>query len=169
MEGFSAIEEIETLLPLMAGVIVRIEKRDNTGTQDEVQGLSTVAQYIGQWIQQLSSDPQQKERVKAYSDDLGKLVNQVKGLAQRGAQKAQKQNGANGGMDPAAAAKNQSLLIGAKTKAAITAAKAKQQQAHKEKAFVGDQRRQDAKTFADIQRQGVETAVKARRMRSTEE
>jgi len=166
-EGYSAIEEIETLLPLMAGVIVRIEKRDNVGTQDEVMGLSTVAQYIGEWIQQLATDPQQNEKVKEYSDDLNKLMQQVKGLAQIGQQKQQAQNG--GGQNAELATKLQGKLILDKAKAASTVMKAKQQQQHKERAFVGEQRRQDAKTFADIQRQGVETAAKSRRMKSQEE
>ena len=167
-EGLSAPEQIEVLLPLMAGVVVRIEKRDNAGTPDEVAGLVTVAQYIGQLVQQLSTDEAQKQKVKEYSDDLGKLMNQVKQLAQNGAKKAQQKNGA-GGLDPQLMAKIQSMVVTAQAKAKAKEATTAQTMRHKEKSFIAEQRRQDAKAFADIQRQGVETAVKARRMKATEE
>ena len=162
-QGFSPIEQIETLLPLLAGVVVRCTKRDNTATPDEAAGMGAVMQYIGQLIGQLASDPEQKQRVKQYSDGLGQLANQIKGLAQRGAEKAQSQNG---GGNPELAAKMQATVITAKTKAAIAAQKAQQTARHKEKGFVAQQRREDAATFARIQR---ESAAQNGRMKSEEE
>lgn len=166
-EDLPPIDQIETLLPLMSGVIVRIEKRDNTGTQDEVAGLTTVGSYIGQLIQALATDPEQKQRVRAYSDDLGKLMNQVKGLAQRGQQKAAKQNG--NGMDPAAMAKVQATMMATKAKLQGKAAESAQKRQQEQQRFAREQRRKDAETFADIQRQEVESASKSRRMKASEE
>jgi hypothetical protein len=162
-EGLSPIDQIEQLIPMLAGVIVRCTKRDNMATADEAAGFNEVAQYIGQLIAQLATDPQQKERVRQYGDDLGKLMNQIKGLVQRGAEQKAKQNGGpNGELQ----AKVQAQIIGAKAKAKISQAKAAQTQRHKEKAFTAEQRRQDANAFATIQRKGLEAASK---MKSTEE
>jgi len=133
----------------MAGKIAMIEKRDNMATSDEVQGFQAVAQYLGQQIQALSKDRQQKDRVKQYGDALGKLMNQVKGLAQRGAKKSQQQNG----HDPMVEAKVEALMQ--TTAAKVHAKQLTDQQKLKQKdiAFVKEQRRKDAGTFADIQRE----------------
>lgn len=161
------IDQIEALLPLMAGVIVKIEKRDKTGTPDEIAGLMAVHQYITELIQALSTDPEQAQRVRAYSEDLNKLMDQVKGLAQRGQEKQAKQNG--NGLDPAAMAKIQGTMATTQAKLKGKAAMDKQKMQQDNQRFTREQRRKDAETFADIQRQGVETETKARRMRSMEE
>ncbi len=160
-QGLSAIEQVDQLLPLLAGVIVKYEKRDNTATADEAAGMGEVGQYIGQLLQQLSTDEQQKQYVKQKSDDLGKLMNQVKALAQRGAEAKAKQNG---GMN-SEQSKAMAPMIMAHVKGKIAEGKAAQTQRHKEKAFTAEQRRKDAATFGEIQRQGV----KASRMKASEE
>jgi hypothetical protein len=90
---------------------------------------------------------------------MGQLSNEIKGLAQRGAQKAQKQNG-NGGMDQAAMAKVKATLIGAKVKAKVTENKAAQKAKLDGERLVRDERRKDATAFSQIQRDN--TAAKAK-------
>lgn len=81
------IDQIDIIMGLMAGKITMITQRDNMATVEEGQGLANTSQYITQAIQQLAQDQQQKPRVKQYTDSMGKLDNEIKGLIQRGAQK----------------------------------------------------------------------------------
>ena len=77
------IDQIKTLLGLSAGVLQKIMGGDNVGTPDDISGLSAVFNYIQGLIQMLAQDPQQNQLVKQFSDDLGKMSNVVKGMAQR--------------------------------------------------------------------------------------
>jgi hypothetical protein len=151
--GLNPMEIIETMLGLMAGVISRIEKTGGIATDGEIAGLQSVEQHIGQLINQMAQDKAEKARVKEYSDALGKLVNAIKGFAQRLQEQKQKQNGNGDG------GKTQAMLIAAQTKAQITEKKSSQQQRHKETAFHMEQRRKDAEAYAEIQREHVK-AVK---------
>ena len=166
-EELSAAEQIQALLPLLAGVIVKYEQRDNMAKPDEAQGMGEVVQYINLLIQQLAKDPTQKQAVKQFGEQLGKLVNQIKGLVQRGQEAAQQQNG-NGQMDAATHAKVQTTLAMAQAKlhgkALMDQAKLKQ---NSEK-FVREQRRDDARTFAQIQRDNA-LAKSKNRLKSTSE
>lgn len=173
-EGISPLEQLDALLPMLAGVITRIEQRAGGGgpqsviTPDELAGVSAVGQYLGGLIQMIAQDPAQKARVKQYGDVIGKLMNQVKAMAQRAQQQAQQQarqqqNG-NGG-DPSARAKIQATLLQASVKAKAAEQKNKQTMAHKQKEFIASQRRQDAETFAQIQREGLKTKAKLKSTR----
>jgi len=155
-EGLSVIDQIEAMLPLFAGKIVLLENRDNMATPDEASGLVEVNNYLEQLVQRLAQNPQEKQRVKQYSDSLGKLMNQVKGLSQRGQEHAQQQNmNGEGQPDPNAIAKASTTHMMGKMKMDLAAEKAKQTQAEKEKGFVLDQRRKDAATHAQIQRDNL--------------
>lgn len=74
---------IETMLTMMANVIQRIQATDNMGTPEDLIGLLTTAQNVGQHITILAADPKEKPRVKQYGDRIGKLMNDVKAFAQR--------------------------------------------------------------------------------------
>jgi hypothetical protein len=81
--GLNPIDQIDTLLGMASGVIARVEQNSNMATANEVAGLSTVLQYVQGLVQQLSTDPEQKQKVKQYGDALGKLGNQLKAFQQR--------------------------------------------------------------------------------------
>lgn len=81
--GLNPIDQIETLLGMAGGVIARVEQNTNMATMNEIVGLTTVLQYVQGLVQQLSTDPEQKQRVKQYGDALGKLGNQIKAFEQR--------------------------------------------------------------------------------------
>jgi len=163
-EGISAIEQIDGLIPLFAGKIALIEQRDNIGQPEEIQGLQAVAQYLGTLMQQLAQNPQEKQRVKQYGDVLGKLMNQVKGLAQRGQEQQAKQQNGNGGLDPETTAKIHAMMATSAAKLhakqQADALKAKQQS----EKFVREERRKDAGAWAEIGREKAKS-----RMRTLEE
>lgn len=161
MEGLPVIDQIEAMLPLFASKIVMIEKRDNVGRPDEIAGLQSVYQYISGLVQRLAQNVEEKQRVKQYMDSLGQLWNQVKGLAQRGQEAAQKtqQNG-DGQPDAAVMAKAHSTKLLAAVKAKTTNDKAKLSEKQSSQKFVREQRRQDAKALADIHREGAKQQMK---------
>lgn len=147
----SPIEQIETLLGLMAGVIAQLERNGGMADAREIVGLQSVATHIGGLIQQLAPDKAQKERVKNYADALGNLTNMIKAYAQRLQQ--QKAAGNGGQMDPALIGKLQSETIKAQSKAKISEATAAQRMAHKEKGFEAEQQRRNFETAAEIGRE----------------
>ena len=165
VERFSPMEQIDALLPLFAGKIALIEKRDNMARPDEVAGLQNVHDYLGGLIQRLAQDKAQRARVKKYTDDLGKLWNQVEGLAQRGAeaQKQAAQPGANGN-GHSDAAKAQALLRQTNAKLQADAAKAKADEKLAASRHIREERRKDAAAFSELQRQQTRS-----RMTATEE
>lgn len=156
--GFNPIDQVETLLGSLAGVITRIEKTGNMATPAEVFGLRNVEKYAAALIQQLAQDEQQKPIAKQMADTLGKLMNTVKGFEQR-----LSQNNGNGNGD----GKQQAALLQAATKIKISEAKSQQQQRHKEQAFQLDQRRKDAEALAQISRDHLKTAEEVRMNRFT--
>lgn len=166
-EGLSAAEQIETLIGLMSGVIARVVKSGNMATPTELAGLQTVGVYIGQLIQQLSTDPQNKARVKQYADSLGKLGNILKGFMQRAAEMAKQQQG--NGVDPKAAAAIKGSMLKAQTDAKIKTAKAQQQLKHKEAAFALKQRHDQARAVGEQKLAAFRTGaeVQLNKMRSS--
>lgn len=158
-EEYSPIDQIEAMLPLLAGKITVLTQRDNMADREEFTGLTTVANYINGLIQQLAQDQNEKQRVKQYGDDLNKLNNEIKGLAQRGAEHAQEQN-EQGQRDPVAEAKVQALMMTTRAKLMAQDAKNKQKQQQDSQKFVREQRRADAQTFGEIQRNNIVAAKK---------
>jgi len=113
------IEVTETLLAEMAMVIQRLEQGGNMAKPEQLAGLQMVGQTIGEQIQILSQDKSQKERVRRYAQDLGKMMNLLKGFAQRlqlAMKKAAQQNG-GGQMDPKDMAKAKAIEMQAQIKA----------------------------------------------------
>lgn len=166
-EELSGAEQVDALLPLLAGVIVKYESRDNMAKPDEVTGMQEVVQYITLLLQTLSQDPTKKQQVKVFGDKLGKLNNQIKGLAQRGQEAAQKQNG-NGQIPPEVQAKIATLMATSQAKLHSKAMTDQMKLKQNSEKFVREERRKDASTFAQIQRDN--SAAKAKnRLKSTAE
>jgi hypothetical protein len=146
-EGLNHIEQIERLLKSIGGVIGIIQKTGNVGTQKEVLGLELAISYTGEHIKILAQDPQEKQRVKKYSNLLGKLANFVKAFSQRQAEAAKKaQGGANGAMPK---------ILEAQTKARISQQAAAQKLKQGNVKFALDERRKDVATKAQIRRENM--------------
>lgn len=113
-DGTNHIEYVETLMATLASLVQR-------GTQEmrDIMGMDNIARHIGERIQYISQDENEKARVKQYGDQLGKLMNMVKAQAQQ-IQEQQQASGANGSpQDAEAAAKVQAMLIQANAKAEV--------------------------------------------------
>jgi hypothetical protein len=167
--GLNELEVVPTLLGSMAAVMQRIDATGGMATKEEVVGLSNVAQNVAGHIQILARDKSQKAIVKQFGDQLGKLNNLLKGYAQRLAEQQSKQNG--NGLDPETAAKIQSIVLQAQTKAQNTKLSHAQRTAQRQVQFEAEQKRKDTETAAQIQRDNAKTAAEIvhNRMRSVEE
>lgn len=134
-DGLNPLEQIETLIGLLSGVIAQLEQNGAMADAREIVGMQTVVKYVGQLIQQVAQDQKQKARVKQYGDALGQLVNAIKGFAQRLAEQ-QKKAAQNG--DPEKLAKAQSTAQLAQMKMKINQQQAEQKMRHKELEFRQD-------------------------------
>lgn len=131
-QGISRTDYTEALLGMLKAKVEQIESSGGMSTMDQIIGLQTAIGHIAQNIDMLSQDPNEKQRVKEYSDLLGNLANMVKAYAQR-LEEQQGQNQAQ--VDPAAMQKVQAMQMQAETKARISEANAAQKLAHKEASF----------------------------------
>jgi hypothetical protein len=155
-KGIDQIGYTETLIRMMASVIQQIKTVDNMGTPQQLAGLMTVAQNIGQHMAIIGQDEQQRQRVKQYGDAVGKMMNELKGFAQRMAQKRQAE--AESKMqDPAAMAKVKSTVMLAQTKAKIAEQMSNMKLRHKELAFQMDQRQKQLEMMGDMQKDRIQT------------
>jgi hypothetical protein len=163
--GLSPIEQIQTLLGLMAGVIARIEQTGSMARQDEIIGLQQVAQYIQGLLKAASQDKANSQRLKQFADALGKLMNAVKGFQQRLQQQqqaqqkaAQQQGGQNGAGSNGAAvaqAKAQETMMLGGVKMKLKQAEGQQKMAMEAARFKAEQHRKDLETMHEMGREDM--------------
>jgi ribosomal protein S17E len=151
-EGIDQQGYIEALLKMMGMVVLRIQQMDNMGTMDELIGLQNVAKNIGEHIMVFAGDEENKQLVKQYSDVLGKLMNELKGFAQRLMEQQQQQQEAQQG-NPEAQAKAASTIMLAKVKAQTNQQMAAMKLQQKQAAFEMDQARKNMETVHSLKRE----------------
>lgn len=162
------IDQIDIMLQLLDQKVQHIEQRDNAATVDEAVGLGAVLDYINQAIQKLSQDPQQKARVKNYSDAFGKIMNRIKGVAQRGqeAAKAKAQKEADGENQAELAmmqAKIQADAVAAQQKLQQQQLKDAQAMTQKQIAFESEEQRKNELLRAEMDRMNREALADIKR------
>ncbi len=162
------MDQIDILMPLLAGMVDQFTKRNNMATSEEGMGLMNASAYIEQAIQKLGQDPKQQQRVKQYTDTMGKLSNEIKALIQRGSEaaKAQQQSADQAELQ----IKIQEAKLKMQTMQQTTAAKLESDKVKvqqdimlKEAAFKADQQRENERSGADMQRQTATTAAEIQR------
>jgi hypothetical protein len=153
-QGIDHIGYIETMLKMMGNVIQRISQTDNVGTVDDLIGLQTVAQNVVQQVMIVAGDEKEKPRVKQYGDALGKMMNDVKGFAQR-LQQANQAKAKQAQGDPKAAAQAEGTVMMAKVKATIAAQNNALKQKHKDIAFQLDEQRKNLEAMSDMKREDM--------------
>ena len=83
---------VQTLVKMMGGVVQRIQSTDNMGTIEEIAGLATVAQNIGEYLKVMAQNKENNQFVKQIGDALGQIMNEVKGFGQRLQEKHQSES-----------------------------------------------------------------------------
>lgn len=150
--GINHIEYVEAMMASMAMMIQRIEQTDQTGTMDQILGLQNMAQHIGEHIQIIAQDPNEKQRVKMYGDQMGKMMNLVKAYAQRLEEQMQQQAQQNGGgQDQETMAKIQAMQLQAEAKAANTRESHAQRTAQRQVQFEMEQQQTQARQQLEMQ------------------
>jgi hypothetical protein len=162
--GENHIEYVETLLQEMAVVLDRIASR-GMATEDEIIGLQNMAKYTGQHIAIIAMDKTEKQRVKMYSDDLGKAMNAVKAYAQQLQEHRQKaqENGASNGEAQAEAMKEHVKLAASvaqsKTKSDLARESHAQKTAQRQVQAEMQMQRDAEKHQQDLQQQAEKNAL----------
>lgn len=154
--GMNHIEYVDTLLATLA-MVVQKAMQTRTATMEQIMGMQNMAQNIQQHIDIIGQDPEEKARVKQYGDQLGKVMNLVKALAQQAQEKMEKEN-AQGGQDPEAKAKIEAMMITANAKAENTKTAHAQRTAQRQIQFelAQQQKRQEFEAKMEMERKQME-------------
>jgi|SRR5579863_3542037 len=158
--GINHIEYVNAMMPDMAIIIGKASQNGGMADADTIQGLQNMAQHLAQHIAIIAQDPTEKQLVKKMSDTLGKLMNQVKAMAQRlqsAMKKRQQQNGAQ--IDPKDAAKIQGMMAQSKVKQDNTAKSHAQRTAQRQIAFEKEQQRKAQQHALDMRIKAEESAL----------
>lgn len=152
----------------MAAVIKQIQGTGNVGTMPELLGLANLGQHIGQAIGLMASghgkepghgqkrgEAEDMHKIKQYKDALGKMMNLVKGFAQRLQEQQQKGNGH--GLDPEKMANIQTDQMKVKAKIQLGQESHAAKTAQRQAAFELEQRRKDRESEAETRRQNQRT------------
>jgi hypothetical protein len=146
-KGVNHGEYAATLLGMAKTTIDKVAATGGVGTPEDVAGLQIL---LGQTvegqeiqgngaanhIQILAQEKDNKQEVKQLSDALGKLLNEVRAMAQRQAEQQQQQQGEAGNqLPPEDAVKLKGQLVLAQTKAEVMKAQAEQKLQHKDAQF----------------------------------
>jgi hypothetical protein len=150
----NVIDQIETLIGLLAGEIDLINRAGGEADFEKIVGLHTVAQHINKLIAQLAQDPNQKSAVKSYGDALGKLMNEVKAYEQRLAE-SEKAEQEQQGMSKEGMAKIAELQAKFEAQQQLEIMKAEARMERENIAFANEQGRKDAETAAAIERENL--------------
>jgi hypothetical protein len=148
--GINQVEYIDTMLSILVGLV-----KQGATTMERLMGIQNVAQNIAQHIQVLAQDPQEKQQVAQYQQQLSKIMNVVKAMAQKVQEQEQAQGGQ--GQDAEAQAKVQSQIMMAEVKAKNTSSAHAQRTAQRQVQFELEEKRKDAQLAADLKRRGLET------------
>lgn len=157
--GQNHIEYVDTLLAYMGMLIQRIEQSGGMATQDQIMGLQNMAQHIGQHIQIIAQDPQEKQRVKQYGDAMSKMMNMVRAYQQRLEEQMQEQNGQPQGPDPEVMAKLEAQKAMAEAKVQNTRESHAEKTAQRRISFEEKQQQSAESHKLDLQKKEVEAEI----------
>lgn len=157
--GINQVEYVEVLLETMAVVIAKVANAGGMATLDQITGLQNVAQHIGQYLALLAQNPENKQIVRQFGDQLGRLMNEVKAFGQRLAQQMQAQQEANGGMDASDKAKLEAQVAQAKIKQRNTAESHAQRTAQRQVQFEMQQQQNQADAELSLKTKAAESAI----------
>lgn len=158
----TGINHIEYVDAMMADLAIIVAKGKKTGmvSPDKLQGIQNIAQNISQHIQIIAQDPEEKQRVKQYGDQMKQIMNEVKAFAQRLQEHMQKQQGQNGnGVDPKDAAKVKATIMMADVKAKNSAQSNAQRTAQRQIQFEMEEKRKAQEHQRDMAMESHKAAL----------
>lgn len=159
-EGLNVMEQVQKLIDLSARYISMIQSTTKIPSIKELFGLQSVAKYTGFLIQGMQGDTGNAPKMKIFAKSLNIIENELKKLQQQFQMEMQKNQAQNGNGKSAALVMETKANIEAKNAEIQQKLKGKelsdqQKRRHKDEAFVGDQKRQNLKTVAEIARSKI--------------
>lgn len=163
--GINHIEYVEALMGDMALIIKHVVEGGGMTDAKTIAGLQNIATHLEEHIKIIGQDPERRQLVNQLQQALTKLMNEVRGFAQRLQEQMKKQQEAaakQNGQDPQAQAKMQATAQQAQLKGKLA------QDAHAQKMaqtkLEGQQRMQleAQKAQMDMAKKGAEIGLKAR-------
>jgi len=157
--GMNHIEYVETMMHNLALLVGKTQQSGGMASQKDIEGMIAVGQHIGQHIELVAQDENEKPRVKGWSDNMTKIMNFVKGLAQRLQEQQQQAQQAGQGMDPKDMAKVEAMRLQAQVKAENTKTAHAQRTAQRQLQWEMEQKRQDQEILLEHQRESGNAAT----------
>ena len=147
---------VQVWLHDMGTIIQQIQQSGGVGDNEKLMGLGNLAKHVSQFLAQMETNEDDKEKVKQYQDILTQMMNHVKGFAQRLQQQQAKQNGHAQSAD---AVKAQVAATQGKIKLSNMAESHAARTAQKQAGFELEQQRKDRQTEADIRRENARSRL----------
>lgn len=149
--GINHIEYVNTMMATLGMIVGKAMQQGTDPSQ--IQGMQGMAQNISQHIQIIAQDPEEKQRVKLYGDQLGKIMNEVKAMGQQIAEQQAKAQAQGPQPDPETQAKIQSQIMIAKAKAENTKLSHAERTAQRQIAFELEEKRKQQAFQLEMQRE----------------
>lgn len=159
-EELNPQEQIELLLMNLQTVVNTALQTGGNPPQLSITGMQTVAGHMEKLIQNMSQDPEQKQRVTSYQKALAGMMNEVKAFQQRLQEQQQAQQDAQ---NQESQAKAQATMIKAQVDAHLKQAKFEADQQRKTQTTATDQHRKNVGTAMGEHRKNLETGAQIQR------
>ena len=168
--GMNHVEYVETLLLTLATIV-----QQGTKSMQRVTGMNMIGQNIAEHIQLIAQNPEEKQRVRMYGDQLAKIMNSVKQLAHQ-IEQSQQESGMGGdgeaaGEAAASQAKVQGMLMQAKVKSESNAKAHAQKTAQRQIQFEMEEKRKQQEFQMKLGQDRLESVqnIKAQQMESRQQ
>lgn len=168
LTGENHMEIVATLLRILDQRVQAALGGGSMMEPKELGGCMEIAKQIGDRIQIIASDKEQKQIVQMFGDMLGNLNNELKGFAQRlAAQQKKSAQGGNGraGLDPKDAAKIEAMKIQAQVKAQNARESHAQRTAQRKIQFEEKLRQDEQKHRSEMTRDAMSAGAEMERNR----
>lgn len=163
--GVNHIDYIEGLISSGASRIQQIEATSQgMATPEQVVGLMNLLQNASKHIALLSQNKSEQQRARQYMDNVKEMANAVRAYRQRLEQAGKDMAAAGGqGQDPKDAAKAQSMVIQAQTKAQLAKQSHAERTAQRQITWQNEEKRKQAELQAELQRKNAEHQAELQR------
>lgn len=168
--GMNHVEYVDTLLFTLSTIV-----QQGTKSAQRVKGMGMMGQNINEHIQLIAQNPEEKQRVRMYSDQLAKIMNAVKQLAHQ-IEQAQQESGMGGDGEAAneaatSQAKVQGMLMQAKVKSESNAKAHAQKTAQRQIQFEMEEKRKQQEFQMKLGQDRLETAqgIKAKQLEAQQQ
>lgn len=148
---------VQVWLHDMGTIIGQIQQGGGVGDQQKLLGLGNLTKNIQQFIAQMATNEDDKEKVRQYEGILSQMLNHIKGFAQRLNQQQQGSQNGNGGVKPQDVVKAQFDAQVGQMKIQDRARSSAERAAQKQAQFELQQQNEDRRTNAEIRRENART------------